>query len=158
MEYYTVPPEDTSVIEWDKTSSEAFAKIEQAVLGVDWWDTFTKHLAQEKSVDYLAADVCMLLKSIFQVFEDKPLDVVLPIVDAYLADSKDRHKQRAAGELLGGLLRGSKHWPMRKQRRVWEWLSPKLPKIFDGMTPDTQPAWNMMCDCELRLPDLVSSY
>lgn len=55
---------------------------------------------------YLAADVCMLVKSLFQVFEDAPCQWVLPAVDDLLADPTNRHKQRAAGELVGGASSG----------------------------------------------------
>jgi hypothetical protein len=44
----------------------------------------------------------MLIKSIFQVFEDAPFEWVLPAVEGLIADKTDRHKQRAAGELIGG--------------------------------------------------------
>lgn len=85
----------------------------------------------------------MLVKSIFQVFEDAPCEFVLPAVEGLLADKDNRHKQRAAGELLGGMVRGSKHWSLKKQRALWDWLSPKLPGIFQGITPETQTAWEM---------------
>ena len=46
----------------------------------------------------------MIVKSLFQVFEDGPCEFVLPAVDNLIADKADRHKQRAAGELIGGAL------------------------------------------------------
>jgi hypothetical protein len=43
-----------------------------------------------------------VVKSLFQIFDDaEMLDLVLPIVDGLLADP-DRHKQRAAAEIMGG--------------------------------------------------------
>lgn len=47
------------------------------------------------------------------------------------------------------MVRGSKHWPLQKQKRVWDWLTPLLPSIFDGITPETQVAWEMCTECEL---------
>ena len=47
------------------------------------------------------------------------------------------------------MIRGSKHWPLQKQKRVWDWLTPLLPSIFDGITPETQVAWEMCTECEL---------
>lgn len=121
IDYYEVPPEEGSVFDWDHSSQEALDQLRAIVLQPSWWDTFVGHLAMEKSIDvrvlapympavadssrilqYLAADVCMLIKSIFQVFEDAPCQWVLPAVDDLLADPANRHKQRAAGELVGG--------------------------------------------------------
>lgn len=102
---------------------------------------------------YLAADAITIVKSIFQIFEDDPIDFVLPIISGYLEDKADRHKQRAAGELLGGMVRGSKHWPLQKQKRIWEWLTPKLKGIFEGITPETQVAWEMCVEYILSSRD-----
>lgn len=46
-------------------------------------------------------DNTSLIKTLFQIFGSEPLEFVLPKVETFLADP-DRHKQRAAGELLGG--------------------------------------------------------
>lgn len=43
-----------------------------------------------------------MIKSIFQIFEDDPLDLVLPTLAGFIDDKANRHKQRAAGELIGG--------------------------------------------------------
>lgn len=48
--------------------------------------------------------VARRVKSLFQIFEDGPLDFVLPILEGFIADKANRHKQRAAGELVGGAL------------------------------------------------------
>lgn len=165
VDFYAVPPEEGSVFFWDHTSKDALEQLREIILQPGYWDTFIGHLAMEKGVDvstprasspqqwfrqtltrceqYLAADVCMLVKSIFQVFEDEPCKFVLPALDDLVADRDNRHKQRAAGELIGGMVRGSKHWSLSKQRALWEWLTPKLPTIFEGMTPETQTSWEM---------------
>ncbi|BGP18854.1 hypothetical protein JCM10213_003509 [Rhodosporidiobolus nylandii] len=153
MEYYSVPDEEKSTFEWDPTSSDTLEQLRAILMQQAWWDTFIQHLAMEKSIDYLAADVCMLVKSIFQVYEDAPFEFVLPAVEGLIADKTDRHKQRAAGELIGGMVRGSKHWPMVKQRRLWEWLAPKLPAIFDSITPETQTSYEMMAEYILNARD-----
>ena len=104
------------------------------------------HLAQEHTRDFMAADHTMLVKSIFQVYGTGPLDIVLPLIDGLLKDIRDldRHKQRAAAGLIGGLFRGSKHWPQQWQARIWTWFEPYLPVILDAITPDTQVAWEML--------------
>ncbi|BGP22448.1 Proteasome activator BLM10 [Rhodotorula toruloides] len=154
IDYYEVPPEEGSVFDWDHSSREALDQLRTIVLQPSWWDAFIGHLAMEKTIDYLAADVCMLVKSIFQVFEDAPCQWVLPAVDDLLADPTNRHKQRAAGELVGGMIRGSKHWSLEKQRALWDWLGPKLPSIFEkNVTPETQTAWEMCAEYILNARD-----
>lgn len=46
------------------------------------------------------------------------------------------------------MVRGSKHWPLSKQKIVWDWLTPRLPAIFEGITPETQIAWEMCAECQ----------
>lgn len=152
VEFYAVPPATSSAITWDASSTEAIESLRAIIIQASWWEAFAKHLSQEKTIDYLASDAITVTKSIFQIFEDAPCEFVLPILDELIAD-KDRHKQRAAGELIGGMVRGSKHWPLQKQQRIWDWLTPLLPAIFEGVTPETQSAWEMLCECTSR-PDL----
>ncbi|KAM0792923.1 hypothetical protein ACM66B_002682 [Microbotryomycetes sp. NB124-2] len=146
VRFYKAPPETESAISWDASSSDTLNKLRAIIMQSSWWDTFIGHLAQEKSIDYLAADAITIVKSIFQVYEDEPLQYVLPTLDGFIFDKTDRHKQRAAGELIGGMVRGSKHWPLVKQRKLWDWLTPKLPLIFEGITPETQVAWEMCAE------------
>ncbi|GAA5854935.1 hypothetical protein JCM8547_004128 [Rhodosporidiobolus lusitaniae] len=153
IEYYELPPPDQSAFVWDATSSQAVEEVGAIVLQQGWWDSFIQHLAMEKTIDYLAADVCMLIKSVFQVYEDAPFPFVLPQLDSLIADKSDRHKQRAAGELIGGMVRGSKHWPVNKQKALWHWLTPKLPSIFNGISPETQTAWEMCAEYILNARD-----
>ncbi|GAA5895195.1 proteasome activator BLM10 [Sporobolomyces salmoneus] len=153
LEYYVLPEGNEAPFEWDVSSKEAIETLREIIVQASWWETFIKHLAMEKTVDYLAADVITIVKSIFQVFEDAPCEFVLPALADLVADKEDRHKQRAAGELIGGMVRGSKHWPMSKQKVVWDWLTPRLPAIFEGITPETQIAWEMCAEYILNARD-----
>lgn len=150
VEFYAVPPEKGSAFEWDPSSSEAIEQLRSIIIQASWWETFVQHLSQEKTIDYLAADVTTIIKSIFQIYGAAPLPFVLPLLEGLIAD-KDRHKQRAAGELVGGMVRGSKHWSREDQKLVWNWLTPLLPTIFGGVTPETQTAWEMCVECKSRL-------
>lgn len=46
-------------------------------------------------------DNVTVVKSIFQIFMDEPLQEVLPLLEQLMTDN-DRHKQRAAAEVIGG--------------------------------------------------------
>lgn len=55
----------------------------------------------------------------------------------------DQNKQRAAAELLAGLLGGMKHWPLVKQDKIWEWIKPFLGKILgSNVKSDTLFVWS----------------
>lgn len=56
VEFYAVPPPGDSAITWDESSREAIETIRDLVIQASWWETFMKHLSQEKTIDYLAAD------------------------------------------------------------------------------------------------------
>lgn len=56
VEFYAVPPETTTAITWDESSSDAIEQIRSQIMQASWWETFVKNLSQEKTIDYLAAD------------------------------------------------------------------------------------------------------
>lgn len=130
---------------WDESSRKALEIMREQLVSASFWQEMLKHLSQEHTRDYLALDNVTVIKSIFQIFQDEPLDAALPLVNKMLADN-DRHKQRAVAEFIGGLLRGAKHWPMSKQKKVHDWLTPIWPKIFESINLDTQPAWEMLVE------------
>jgi len=55
------------------------------------------------------------------------------------------------------MVRGSKHWPLKKQNIVWDWLTPRLPAIFEGITPETQVAWEMCAECRSMTPSSIAT-
>ena len=153
VEFYEVPPPERSAITWDLSSAETIEQVRTILMTQSWWEAFVGHLSQEKTVDYLQADAITLVKSVFQIFEDAALEFVLPLLDPLVTDKDNRHKQRAAGELIGGMVRGSKHWPLTKSAKLWGWLTPRLPGIFEGITPETQVAWEMCAEYILAQRD-----
>ena len=75
-----------------------------------------------------------------QLLENQPLEALLPVLQPLLADS-DQNKQRAAAELLAGLLGGSKHWKIDAQNQLWDWLTPLLPRVYDHIRTNTLTTW-----------------
>ena len=70
------------------------------------------------------------------MFEGEFVDEFFEVVEPLWTDS-DRFKQRAAAEMITGLVRGVKHWSGDDRERVWSWVSPRLPRIFSQMKLDT---------------------
>lgn len=98
---------------------------------------------------------------------DEPWDLLKPKLETLLAD-QDKNKQRAAAELLAGVLNGeqltyvkfcmltvagSKHWPQEAQDQIWQWFTPYIKKTLDqSMKTETVPIWTSfvgVCDQEL---------
>jgi len=74
------------------------------------------------------------------MFEGEHLDAILKAADPLWQDA-DRFKQRASAEVVGGIMRGLKHWPQAKQEAFWTWLQPRLPKIYAQIKPDSVNYW-----------------
>jgi proteasome activator subunit 4 len=143
IDVHVPPPVDQSAFTWEAASSAGLDEIRKVLSSSQWWEALNRHLSQEQNRNYLAADNTILLKSIFQIFEDTFLENVKPFIESQLVDS-DRHKQRAGAEFLAGVLRGSKHWPLRKQQLLVDWLEPILPRVVTAITPDSQDAMEML--------------
>jgi len=134
--YYTVP--DT---EWT-VHDAALAAVRAEVQTAAWWDALVRHLSLEMERDYLAADTTTLLKSLSQMLGVALLPLAEPRIEALL-QARDRHQHRAAAEMIGGLVRGSKHWPLGAQDTLQAWLLRVLPRAMLECTLDSQPAWQM---------------
>lgn len=80
-------------------------------------------------------------------------------MERLIAD-KEQDKQRGAAEFIAGVIggmfsttygepsnnqingsTGSKHWPMSKQSRLWEWFTPFIKEIFKNIKTDTLSIW-----------------
>ena len=75
------------------------------------------------------------------MLEEEPLKVVKPVIE-YLMSDVVKNKQRAAAELIAGVIGGSKHWAVDAQERLWTWLTPKLAKVLTlSVKTDTILVW-----------------
>lgn len=107
-----------------------------------WWAKIAQDWSQEKQRKYLSADNIDLLRSCCQIWGDLPFQRLKPTLELYLNDL-DKDKQRALAEFIAGLLRGSKHWNGKARQGFWDWLTPRLRKIYDNIRPDTFEYWKM---------------
>ncbi|KZP00936.1 ARM repeat-containing protein [Calocera viscosa TUFC12733] len=141
VDAYKSPPVDTSAFQWEVESRPALDSIRDAMDDA-WFSKLVSLYSQESSGSGKDArhDNVRFIMRIFKLLEDEPLERVITVVEPLL-DDKDRFKQRAAAEVLAGLLRGSKNWPRKSSERLWSWISPRLPGIFDRITPDTLNYW-----------------
>jgi len=123
--------------------------------------------ASSQFVCYLYLPLIKLLSSpAVQLLEDKPFNVFKPVVEKLIID-KDQNKQRAAAELLAGVLGGmmqylsetellmsvnvgSKHWPAKKQESLWAWFTPHMKNVFSqNIKTDTLSIWSSFVEVRL---------
>ncbi|KAG1755021.1 uncharacterized protein EDB91DRAFT_1096855 [Suillus paluster] len=130
-----------STFEWESSSAEAVSCLREVTVNADFWQNLSGHFAEENHETVVVQDHISCVKSIFQVLGDKPWDLLKPELEILLAD-QEKNKQRAAAELLAGVLNGSKHWPQEAQDRIWQWFTPYIKKTLgQSMTTETVPIW-----------------
>ncbi|KAJ3811833.1 hypothetical protein F5876DRAFT_38753 [Lentinula aff. lateritia] len=138
------PPHPTrsSLLPWESASQEAVSAASQIVTHPEFWEKLNKYLSEENSETSITQDNVSCIKSIFQLLEDEPLPAVKPILDELLKN-KDADKQRAAAEIAAGIIGGSKHWPLIKQTKFWQWFKPYFEVIFrQNLKSDTVGIWS----------------
>eukprot|EP00049_Salpingoeca_infusionum_P008905 m.147920 g.147920 ORF g.147920 m.147920 type:complete len:1971 (-) comp14167_c0_seq10:5808-11720(-) len=123
-------------------------------------DEYIWHFVQtgdflSKLIDYLAEDDTTLtgpprafaeghadlFKGLFRNYGLAMFEAVKPYLDSLCAASEKRCEQRCAAEIIGGLLRGMKHWAVADQQVVWQWLIPTLDATWNKVTNDAVTYW-----------------
>ncbi|ESK98482.1 membrane protein [Moniliophthora roreri MCA 2997] len=138
---YHAPHPSESTFLWEQASEDAIAAARKIAMDPSFWKKLSSYLSEETHDTMMTQDNVSCVKSIFQILEDAPFEVLRPELEALLAD-KEPDKQRAAAELLAGVINGSKHWPLEKQKTVWKWYRPYIKKIFGiNLKSDNVTIW-----------------
>ncbi|KAH7104315.1 ARM repeat-containing protein [Auriculariales sp. MPI-PUGE-AT-0066] len=149
---YRTPPAEGPVFQWEAASRPALEAIRAVISQEGWFDKLFALYGQESnrtsSSSDLRPDNMTFVKSLIKMFEGENLDVMLQAAEPLWQDA-DRFKQRAAAELVGGIMRGLKHWPQAKADVFWAWLQPRLPKIYAQIKPDSVNYWESVFASEL---------
>jgi len=125
----------------EKESEEAIAILKQLTTSSKYWEKLATHFTSESHASAVVQDNISAVKSIFQLLEDAPFEALRPTVEMLIINV-DQNKQRGAAEFLAGILGGSKHWPVHKQNRLWDWFLPHMKNIFkNNIKTDTLPIW-----------------
>ncbi|KAG0355172.1 hypothetical protein BGZ54_001264, partial [Gamsiella multidivaricata] len=155
---YLPRTESFEMPEVDAESRPAYEHLQQFFGQASFWEKLIEFMAQEpvrgERHDSFSSEHARLFKSIFGLWEDKFLDVVEPVVVKLCSTVDDKNAQRTATELIGGLIRGSKHWKKSSLDRMWAWLTPVLKKAFQLCTPDSLVYWERFVKyvCSFRDP------
>lgn len=140
-DYFLLPDTHHSTFpSWEEESQPAVSAIRTMVTDESYWKNLSTHYSAENHSDDISQDNASCVKSIFQLLEDEPFEALRSTLETLLAD-KDKNKQRAAADFLAGLFAGSKHWPLEKQAKLWEWFKPHMHTVFGPKSNDTLPIW-----------------
>ncbi|KAL1690120.1 hypothetical protein GGG16DRAFT_125867 [Schizophyllum commune] len=144
--------------QWEEASQPCLQAIRDVVTAKDYLSKLAALWSQESSrtnvLTEFRSDNFSYIRSIAKVLQHAFLDNFFDVVDPLITDA-DKFKQRAGAEMLSGLLRGSKNWPLPITNRIWDWVLARMDKIFAQIKPDTVITWEtlisfQLSDCDPR--------
>ena len=59
-----------------------------------------------------------------------------------LVSSPEESQQRAAAEMVYGLVRGARFWDWEASSQLWHWLLPVFQQVLNNVTAETQSDWD----------------
>ncbi|RKP08827.1 hypothetical protein THASP1DRAFT_29379 [Thamnocephalis sphaerospora] len=129
----------------DTESDACRETLRDAFRSPEFWERVSKFAAEERSrggEERFTQRVALLYKLAAEQFGVSVLDAALPVVTKLCQTTDENRYQRAAAELVAGLIAGSKHWPSTSRARLWDALLPLLRQAIDNSTPETLPHWD----------------
>ena len=133
----------------DHIYSDASSQGSEQLLKGIWsdsvfWERILNFMSQENSGDSretFNVFATLFYKRIFAQFGGATLPIIQPFLDQYIADVADKSKQRAATELIVGIVRGAKHWSASSKTAMWNVIIPLFRKGISGATTESVTYW-----------------
>lgn len=97
-------------------------------------------MENKKGQDHFDTERFAMFKALFRNFGDSLVPLFRVHIERLVTDHRESH-QRAAAELIAGLVRGSKHWTYDKVDSLWSWLLPTVRQALTLMAPETIKDW-----------------
>lgn len=97
-------------------------------------------LEENKGKDKFSAKKFYFWKGLFRNFGDTFLPLLEPKLKNFVNDSQES-SQRCAAEIIAGIFRGSKHWPLEKFVSLKALLEPIMEQAFNNITVETLVDW-----------------
>lgn len=79
-------------------------------------------------------------KNVFKIFGDIFLPVILPHLEI-LVNETEEESHRCAAEMIGGLIKGTKHWQFDKVEAMWTEVIPLIRTAFNNISEETVLDW-----------------
>ncbi|ESK98497.1 membrane protein [Moniliophthora roreri MCA 2997] len=131
-------------LEWDTQSQASLERVRTLTTNESYYTQLSVLWSQESSkansTMELRSDNVLFIKSLAKMLNGDGLNSLLEVIEPLISDS-DKYKQRAGGEFLTGILRGSKHWPKSASQKLWEWTTSRLDAVLANIKPDTLLFW-----------------
>ncbi|ORX56233.1 hypothetical protein DM01DRAFT_330261 [Hesseltinella vesiculosa] len=157
---YVTLEEAGQLPEIEHDSRDAYDALVALFKSADTWKSMMDYMAQEanqKQDDRFNSSHVRLYASVFQMMYQHPevIACAREQLERLCSMTDQKHMQRAASELMAGLVRGTKHWPLAMTTSLWQdWLGALVTSTLTNVTPDTHTYWStfLRCCCSRRDP------
>jgi len=98
-------------------------------------------LEHEKGADFFSTDRGLFLSFLLENIGPALSLVFQPHIERLVSSPEESH-QRAAAEMVYGLVRGSRFWDWGSSTQLWGWLLPVFQQVLNNVTAETQSDWD----------------
>ncbi|ORY02341.1 hypothetical protein K493DRAFT_312115 [Basidiobolus meristosporus CBS 931.73] len=109
-----------------------------------FWDKCIVYMSQEQYESDITVSSHNLLffKGLFEIFDTQLLSLLEKFILTNANNYAYKNVQKTLAEIVGGMLRGSKHWEYAKWKHMLDFITPLLTeKIFPNLTLEVIPLW-----------------
>ena len=105
--------------------------------------TFVEYnsLEYEKGQDFFSTDRGLFLSFLVENIGPGLSLAFQPHIER-LVSSPEESQQRAAAEMVYGLVRGARFWDWEASSQLWHWLLPVFQQVLNNVTAETQSDWD----------------
>ncbi|KAJ2706444.1 Proteasome activator BLM10 [Coemansia sp. IMI 203386] len=125
----------------------AYDAVRVAIFSAEKWERiarlFSLECTRSPEEDSFGVPRAALQEQLFSLFGVSLLEQAWSSIEKLAMDFERIGAQRAAAEMIAGLVRGSKHWGKDALARMWELLIPLLTLVFSRLRPDTLRFWQV---------------
>ena len=98
-------------------------------------------LEHDKGSDFFSTDRGLFLSFLLENLGPRLAVVFQPHIER-LVGSPEESQQRAAAEMIYGIVRGSRFWDFASSDAIWAWLLPVFQQVLNNVTAETQSDWD----------------
>jgi len=98
-------------------------------------------LEHDKGTDFFSTDRGLFLSFLLENVGPGLASVFQPHIEK-LVGSPEESQQRAAAEMVYGIVRGSRFWDFTSSQQTWTWLQPVFQQVLNNVTAETQSDWD----------------
>ncbi|KAJ1865957.1 Proteasome activator BLM10 [Coemansia sp. RSA 989] len=146
---YDQPPADDILAynHIDEVSRPAYDAVREELFADGKWDEIARLFSVEGTrspeEELFGSARAVMFCQAFSLFGYPLLERAWSAIEKLARENDRVGAQRAASEMVGGLLRGSKHWARASLDAMWERLIPLLDNVFAHVGPDTLQFWQV---------------